>query len=176
MATCESSPPIEISGLILQLLAKEEDNLVAKDAEEIFNGGVFSNRVESMYRLIPRHRSCSIARNKQKKYTKLVQALIPNYIKFLTYSKVANLTNNWVSRPSINLYPNPGNLIGVHTPYFIRAQQALIRILSTTNYPKADHFPLTFCIADAFVSTGCHNVYNQHCTNTSTKSFLSASN
>ena len=54
------------------------------------------------------------------------------------------------------MYLNPENPICVHTPYSIKVEQTLIRILTTINYPKDEEFPLVFRIADGLDGSGCH--------------------
>ena len=70
------------------------------------------------------------------------------------------------------MYPDPIQPIGVYTSYSLQVQQTLERILSTINLPASKEFPLTFRIADGLDGSGCHNIYNQQHTNTSTKNFI----
>ena len=108
----------------------------------------------------------------RRKYTQLRQTLLPDNIVFPSYSKLADLRDIVISRPSICLYPDPVKPIGVHLPYFLQVKRTLERILSTIDQRSSEEFPLTFKIADGLDGSGCHTIYNQPQTNTSTKNFI----
>ena len=105
-------------------------------------------------------------------YTQLRQSLIAESIIFPSYSKVVDVRNILISRPSIHLYPDTIQPIGVYTSYFLQVQKTLERILSTINLPASEEFTLTFRIADCLDGCGCLNIYNLQHTNTNTKNFI----
>ena len=173
VAVVENSSPVVIAALSLQLLANEEDNRqVANVAKEIVANGGFSNLKDKVVPLDKALFVLDLVGVGRRIYTQLRQTLIPENIIFPSYSKVADLRNILISRPSILLYPDPIQPIGVYTSYFLKVQQTLERILSTINLPASEEFPLTFRIADGLDGSGCHNIYNQQHTNTNTKNFI----
>ena len=157
----------------MQLLANEEDNRqVSKFAKEIVVSGGFSNINE---RLVPVDKALfllDLLEVCRRKYTQLRQTLLPDKIVFPSYAKLADLRDIVISRPSICLYPDPVKPSGVHLPYFLQVKRTLERILSTIDKRSSEEFPLTFKIADGLDGSGCHTIYNQHQTNTSTENFI----
>ena len=160
-AIIECSSPIEIAALALQLLANEVDNRnVAKVTKEIISSGGFSG--QSLY-YVPVDKALfllDLLEIGRRKYTQLRQTLLPENVNFPSHSKVVDLRNVLTLRNSIQLYPNPQQPIGVHTPYFVQVYQTLERILTTLNPLTDDEFPLTFRIADGLDGSGCHSIYN----------------
>ena len=173
VAAVENSSPIVIAALSLQLLANEEDKRqVAKVDKEIVANGGFSNLNDKVVPLDKALFVLGLVGVGRRIYTQLRQTLIPENIIFPSYSKVADLRNILISRPSIHLYPDTIQPIGLYTSYFLQVQQTLERILSTLNLPASEDFPLTFRIADGLDGSGCHNIYNQQHINTNTKNFI----
>ena len=173
VAAIKNSSPVVIAALSLQLLANEEDNRqVAKVAKEIVANGGFSNLNDKVIPIDKALFVFDLVGVGRRIYTQLRQTLIPESIIFPSYSKVADLRNILISRPSIHLYPDTIQPIGVYTSYFLQVQKTLERILSTINLPASAEFPLTFRIADGLDGSGCHNIYNQQHTNTNTKNFI----
>ena len=120
----------------LQLLANLEDYCqVAKVAKEIVANGWFSQINEKVVTLDKALFLLDLVGVGRRIYTKLRQTLIPETITFPSNSKVAELRNTLISRPSIHLYPDSQRLIGVSTSYFHQVRQTLERILSTIDLP-----------------------------------------
>ena len=172
-AIIEGSSPMEIAVLALQLLANEVYNRkVAKVAKEIISSGGFSGLslnyvpVEKVLFLF------DLLEIGRRKYTQLRQTLFPENIHFPSHSEVIDLRNVLVSRNLIQLYPNPQQPIGVHTPYSVQVHQTLERILITLNPLTNEEFPLTFRIADGLDSSDSHNIYNHSNSNTKTNNFI----
>ena len=173
VAAIENSCPVVIAALSLQLLANEEDNRqVALVAKQIVANGGFSNLNDKVVPLDKALFVLDLVGVGRRIYTQLRQTLIPKSIIFPSYSKVADLRNILISRPSIHLYPDTIQPIGVYTSYFLQVKKTLERILSTINLPASEEFLLTFRIADGLDGSGCHNIYNQQHTNTNTKNFI----
>ena len=171
-AIAENTTPIEIAALLLQLIANEEDNRpVAKVAKDIVSCS-FSYHTNQLVPVDKALFLLDLLEVGRRKYTQLRQTLLGDDIIFPSYSKVADLRNLVILRPSISLYPDPVKPIGVYTPYSLQVQQTLERILSTVDLPTSEDFPLTFRIADGLDGSGCHTIYNQQHTNTSTKNFI----
>ena len=172
-AIIEGYSPIEIAALALQLLANEVDNRkVAKVAKEIISSGGFSG-LSLIY--VPVEKALFLLDLLEiggRKYTQLRQTLLPENIHFPPHSKVMDLRNVLVSRNLIQLYPNPQQPIGVHTPYSVQVHQTLERILTTLNPLNNEEFPLTFRIADGLDGSGCNNIYNHSNSNTKTNNFI----
>ena len=172
-AAIEDSTPFEIAALALQLLANEVDNRkTAKVAKGIVSSGGFSG-ISLNY--VPVDKALfllDLFEIGRRKYTQLRQTLLPENINFPSYSKVADLRNELVSRSLIQLYPDPHQPIGVQSPYFVQVQKTLERILTTLNPLDGEEYPLTFRIADGLDGSGCHTIYNQNNTNTNTKNFI----
>ena len=142
VAAIENSSPVVIAALSLQLLGNEEDkHQVAKVAKEIVANGGFSNLNDKVVPLDKALFVLDLVGVDRRIYTQLCQTLIPENIIFPTYSKVADLRNILISRPSIHLYPDTIQPIGVYTSYFLQVQQTLERILSTINLPASEEFP-----------------------------------
>ena len=103
-ATIEGSTPIEIAALALQLLANEVNNLkTAKVAKGIVSSGGFSG-INLNY--VPVDKALfllDLLEIGRRKYTQLRQTLLPENIHFPSYSKVANLRNDLVSRNLVQL-------------------------------------------------------------------------
>ena len=172
-ATIEDSTPVEIAALALQLLANEVDNRkTAKVAKGIVSSGGFSGMNLNYVPVDKALFLLDLLEIGRRKYTQLRQTLLPENINFPSYSKVADLRNELVSRNLIQLYPGPHQPIGVQTPYFIQVQKTLERIISTLNPLDDEEYPLTFRIADGLDGSGCHVIYNQNNTNTNTKNLI----
>ena len=75
-------------------------------------------------------------------------------------------------RSFIHLYLNPISSIGVYVPYAEYVEHTFNRIIATLTILSSDNVPVTFQIADELDGSGCHTVYNQQNTNTSTKTFI----
>ena len=108
----------------------------------------------------------------KRKYTQLRQLLLSSDIRFPAYQKVIDQRNNIVLRSSLLLYPNPTTPIGVSVSYSEFVLHTFKRIMATISPPSPKDFPLSFQIADGLDGSGSHAIYNQHGTNTSTKSFI----
>ena len=113
-----------IDALSLQLLANEEDNRqIAKVAKEIVANGGFSNLNDRVFPLDKALFVLDLIGVGRRIYTQLRQTSIPENIVFPSYSKVADIRNILISRPSIYLYPDTIQPIGVYTSYFLQVQQ-----------------------------------------------------
>ena len=157
----------------MQLLADESDNRkTAKIAKEIISRGGFSGINLSYVPVDKALFLLDMLEMGRRKYTQLRQTLLTENIHFPSHSKVIDLRNILISRESIQLYPNPHQPIGVQTPYYLQVQQTLERILTTLSPLNIEEFPLKFRIADGLDGSGCHTIYNQMNTNTTTKNFI----
>ena len=106
------------------------------------------------------------------KYTQLRQLLLSCDISIFANQKVIAHRKNIVLRSSLLLYPNPTTPFGVSVSYSEFVQHTFKRIMATISPPSPKDFPLSFQIADGLDGSGSHTIYNQHSTNTSTKSFI----
>ena len=108
----------------------------------------------------------------KRKYTQLRQHLTSSDIPFPAYQRVIDHRNSITLRSSLQLYPNPAAPIDVNVSYSEYVRHTFTRIMATITPPSSNDFPLTFHIADGLDGSGSHTIYNQHGTNTCTKSFL----
>ena len=100
----------------------------------------------------------------RRKYTQLRQTLLGDDIMLPSYSKVADLHNLVILRPSISISRSSKANWCIYTPYSLQVQQTLERILSTVDLPTNEDFPLTFRVADGLDGSGCHT-NQQHTSN-----------
>ena len=115
-------------------LANEEDNRqVAKVAKEIVANSGFGNIIGKVVPLNKALFVLDLIGVGRRIYTQLRQTLIPENIIFPSYSKVAELRNTLISRPSIHLYPNPLRPIG-WCMYFVLPSSSTNFGESTINY------------------------------------------
>ena len=159
-AITENTTPIEIAALLLQLIIRLQLR------KTYIVSGSFSYHTNQLVPVDETLFLLDLLEVGRRKYTQLRQTLLGDDIIFPSYSKVADLRNLVILRPSKSLYPDPVKPIGIYTPYSLQVQQTLERILSTVDSPTSEDFPLTFRIADGLDSSGCHTIYNQQHTNT----------
>ena len=106
IASVEDSTPFVIAALALQLMANEEDNRqVSKVAKEIVFSGGFSNINKRLFPVEKALFLLDLLEVGRRKYTQLHQILLPDNIVFPSYSKLADLRDIVISRPSISVVP-----------------------------------------------------------------------
>ena len=135
MSIIEGYTPVEIAALVLQPLANESDNRKTakiRVTKEIISSGGFSGIDLSYVPVDKALFSLDMLEMGRRKYTQLRQTLATENIHFPSHSKVIDLRIILISGESIQLYPNPHQLIGVQTPYYLQVQQTLERILTTS--------------------------------------------
>ena len=95
-----------------------------------------------------------------------------NGVNFPAFNKLVDFRDNVILRSHIHTYPNPSKPIGVCTSYILFVKQTVERIMSTLIPPSDQDYPLSFRMAGGLDGSGSHAIYNQECTNTTTKNFI----
>ena len=173
MAKTEETSPLTIASLAMQLLANEIDNRETSSlAKSMIYDGNFGKDVA---KVVPVDKSLFIIdllEIGRRKYTQLRQLLLPNGVNFPAFNKLVDFRDNVFLRSHIHTYPNPSKPIGVCTSYILFVKQTVERIMSTLIPPSDQDYLLSFRMADGLDGSGSHAIYNQECTNTTTKNFI----